>query len=113
MDSKFRNTGYLQIDHRDSPGLNESEIAKLGSPLPYGAGRGNFEADVVTCRHCQGMIILNPLRERGRHFCHGCGRYICDNCYLVYRVSGVCKPFLKVVEEIQEAAALAEAIKEI
>ena len=111
--SKFQNLGYLQIDHRDSPGLTEAQIAGTGSPLPLNAGRSNFEADVVSCRHCQTMIMLNPFRQRERHMCYGCGRYICDNCYLTYKISGICKPFSKVIEELQEAAARAELIKEI
>lgn len=114
MNSKLRNTGYFQVDHRDSPGLTNEEIHTLGSPLPFNSGRSNFEADVVTCRHCQTMVILNPLRTRPRPpMCSGCGRYVCDKCYLVYKITGVCKTFLQVVEEIQEAAVKAEFVKEI
>ena len=108
--SKLQNLGYLQIDHRDSPGLTEAQIEWTGAPIPHNMGRSNFEADVVKCWHCQIMIMLNPLRQRERHMCYGCGRYICDNCNLAYKVSGICKPFLKVIEEIQEAAVKAEFV---
>lgn len=114
MNSKLRGTGYLQIDHRDSPGLNESQIIQLGAPMPLNEGQSNFETDVVKCWHCQTMIIINPLRTRKRtEFCGGCGRYLCPKCYLTYKVTGVCKPFTKVLDEIHEAAVLASAIKEI
>lgn len=113
MNSKFQNTGYLQIDHRESPGLTGQEIRSLGSHLPPHMGRTNFETDVVKCWHCQTMIMLNPFRERHRHFCFGCGRYICDLCYGVTKQTGVCKPFTKVMEEIIEAAEKALSIQEI
>lgn len=113
LKSKWRGAGYFQIDHRDSPGLTDDEIVQCGGPVPLGQGRANFEADVVKCWHCQTMIILNPLRTRGRHFCYGCDHYICDNCYLDYKVSGVCRSFLKVIDEILESAIKATLIKEI
>ena len=111
--SKFQNTGYLQIDHRESPGLTNTEIRNFGSHLPPDMGRMNFETAVVKCWHCQTMIMLNPLRERHRHFCHGCDRYICNQCYAAYKATGVCKPFTKVIEEILEAAERALSIQEI
>jgi hypothetical protein len=66
--------GYLIVDHRASPGLNVPQNPLLGEGKV-------FEADTLTCAHCQRILILNPFRERPRGSCLKCGgRYICDFC---------------------------------
>ncbi len=73
--------GYLIIDHRNSPGIPE-ELARR-SGLPPGAVRegGVLEMKTKRCRHCGGVVVLNPERFRARHTCVGCGgEFICDGC---------------------------------
>lgn len=66
MKTKRSHEGYLQIDHRDSPGT-------LMVP-----GGTNGEWPTVTCAHCQFTYAVNPLRERARGWCWNCDEYICD-----------------------------------
>lgn len=72
--------GYLLVDHRASPGLTEDQAIKLGYHPDQVSEGSIYEADVMTCSHCNTQVILNPLRERGRHFCFKCNKYICDWC---------------------------------
>lgn len=103
MSSKFTKEGYLFLDHRDSPGLNDETMLRAG--MPVGAGHGVFEAPTFTCSHCTRVVIMNPNRRRDRAYCSKCDRYICDDCGAAMAVSGVCKPFRQIVEEVQEAAS--------
>jgi hypothetical protein len=112
MGSQRAHEGYLQIDHRESPGLSDDLMIQANPGIASNAGRGNFESAVTVCNHCQTMIIWNPLRTRPRNHCSGCDRYICDNCEIIRRTAG-CKPFSKVVDEIVEAAVKADSLKEI
>lgn len=72
--------GYLTIDHRNSPGLNEDLAIKLGYHPDQVREGSFFEADTITCAHCKTIVVLNPLRTRNRHKCFKCNSYICDNC---------------------------------
>jgi hypothetical protein len=40
------------------------------------------EFATLTCRHCGGVEIKNPLRTRERGFCHICYGHLCDACKL-------------------------------
>lgn len=73
-------SGYLIIDHSESPGLRPEEIPEKlkGSTLIVGAGE-IIERDIQFCAHCGSQVILNPLRERPRSYCSKCDHYICDN----------------------------------
>lgn len=102
MASKRSHEGYLLIDHRNSPGLTDAEVAKAG--LPIGAGRGLFEAPTFTCSHCQSVVVLNPLRTRDRGYCRKCDHYVCDTCTTALSASGICKPFKEVIYEAMVAA---------
>lgn len=73
--------------------------------LPPGAGRGVFEAATYTCTHCCRVVVINPIRTRDRVWCAKCDRYICDDCGAAMAASGVCRPFSKVVDEVQELAS--------
>ena len=84
------------LDHRDSPGLP--------TELPPGMGCGLFEAPTVTCSHCQVVVIVNPLRNRDRAYCQKCDHYICDVCGKALQVTGICRPFKQVIEDVQELA---------
>lgn len=90
------------IDHRNADGLSNDEAQKTGA-MPVGAGT-MFEAPIATCSHCQRGIVMNPLRTRDRAYCPGCDRYICDECALVRKLSGVCKTFKQVMDDEAERA---------
>ncbi len=74
-------TGYLMVDHRASPGLTEADALASGyDPKQCGEGK-LFEADTLTCAHCKGTQVKNPLRTRERAKCHKCDyKYVCDGC---------------------------------
>jgi hypothetical protein len=103
MLSKRSHEGYLLINHKDSPGLTDSELIIGGSMLPPGAGRGVFEAPIITCSHCETGLIVNPLRTRDRAYCPKCDHYICDKCEIVRVQTGVCKTYKQFIDELQEA----------
>lgn len=98
-----KQTGYLFVDHRASPGLPEN-VARWAGYDPRLCREGKmFEADTMTCAHCKGVVVKNPLRTRDRHYCTKCsGHYICDGCaYMASQSDYVHTPFGKVVEEIK------------
>jgi len=119
MDWQRKHEGYIMVDHRDSPGISDdfihktSQVLPADACLPLGAGRSLFEAPTISCSHCQAMVIINPLRNRERGYCTGCGRYICDICTERRRIDGQCKTFQQLADEIVEAAIKAESVKEI
>ena len=76
-------SGYLFIDDRFSGG-------KL------------FEADTLTCSHCQRQLIRNPERTRARAYCPKCDKYICDACEATRVQTGVCFPFKAILENAVE-----------
>jgi len=68
------------IDHRASPGLSETAARKAGyDPVRCREGK-LFEAATMSCSHCQGSVVKNPLRTRDRAYCQKCDHYICDAC---------------------------------
>lgn len=75
--------GYLVIDHRASPGIPEAIARSIGlDPKLCGEGK-IMEAATLSCSHCRGVAIMNPLRTRERHYCPKCNHYICDGCAVV------------------------------
>jgi hypothetical protein len=103
----FRQMGYLTVDHRASPGLPE-DVARAVGYDPKQCGEGKFfEADTLTCSHCKGVVVKNPLRERERHSCLKCGgHYICDGCHYLSTLPDYSHtPFEKVIEQHLTAAA--------
>ncbi len=105
--------GYLQIDHRDSPGITDDEIVRLGMAIPLGHGQENLELPILKCWHCQTMLVRNPLRVRDRGYCPGCDRYLCDLCNDKRIKTGICRPWTQVFDEIIETAIRDTLIKEI
>ena len=72
--------GYLEIDHRSSPGI-PAELARIMGLDPKQMGEGcYFETETLTCSHCKTSQIKNTLRSRERGFCTKCYHYICDGC---------------------------------
>jgi hypothetical protein len=80
MKSKQRHEGYLLIDHRFSPGVPESEALRTGfDPKLLGEGK-ILESATITCAHCLGVVVKNPMRIRERGYCPKCDKYLCDHC---------------------------------
>jgi hypothetical protein len=103
MLSKRDRENYIEIDHRESPGLTPDEAARAGLVgFELGAGT-HFKSATVTCTNCQKQVILNPMRTRDRSWCSKCDGYHCDDCSLVLKVTGECKPLMKLVEEVANA----------
>lgn len=104
--SKRSHEGHVIMDNRSSPGVADDLMVAAG--MPIGSGRGLFEAPTITCSHCERIVIINPLRNRERPYCRKCDHYICDFCGVTMAKTGICRPFKKIVEEVQEQAALQE-----
>lgn len=107
LNSQRRHEGYLLIDNRVNEGIPDEVVrAAFGSDMPAFAGRGLFEAATYNCSHCQGLVVINPLRTRERAYCTGCDRRLCDGCGAIRAASGgECRNFERVIEQVQENAA--------
>lgn len=81
MKSKLRESGYLMVDNRHSGGSLSETATK-------------------TCAHCQATVVMNPLRQRERHWCTRCDAYICDGC-----TAFECVPFKKILDDAVDASA--------
>lgn len=111
--SKRSQEGYLLVDHRNSPGITEADLATVPADrrrefLAQSAGH-QFEAPTLRCAHCGTIVVLNPARTRPRHWCSHCDHYVCDsaNCILV------CNPLVQRVDRNLEQAARLLNIKEV
>ncbi len=89
------------MDHRSTDGVPDEITRKQG--LPVGSGQGLFETPTFTCSHCPRIVVMNPKRTRERAHCKGCDHYICDICGAIMAQTKECKPYVKTLEEIQEA----------
>lgn len=76
----MKNTGYLLVDHRASPGIPEDKANQFGYDPKLVAEGKVYEADTKTCAHCQTVVILRLDRLRARGHCFQCNNYICDLC---------------------------------
>jgi len=94
--------GFLEIDHRESPGIDP---ATLPAGFITAPGGQLLERDTKSCRHCQRTVVLNPGRVRARAVCQKCYGYICDECEKVRAVTGQCVPFML---QLDRAEALIE-----
>lgn len=105
MFSKRELEGYLEIDHRDSPGFTEAEAraGRFGKTMPVGSKL--IQRSTITCSHCERIVILNPDRTRSRAYCPKCDHYLCDECEVTRVVTGVCKPFKQVIDEFIDDVA--------
>ncbi len=104
MASLKQHAGYLQIDHRDSPGLTPADVAHVPSAFAVSGG-SMLERDVKTCSHCQRAIVLEPLRVRDRGYCQKCDHYICDSCETIRVKTGACVPMTQTMDRMQALAA--------
>jgi hypothetical protein len=87
-----RGLGYFEVDHRNA-----------GAPAPGGIPK-YFEADTYTCSHCNGVVVMNPLRKRERYKCNGCFHHVCDDCAAKLAAGAPCKTMNQVADEIREQA---------
>lgn len=95
--------GYLMMDHRAGAGVPDSIMVPLG--LPVGSGQGLFETPTYTCSHCNGTVVMHPLRKRERGYCRKCDANICDTCNVIMARNKECTPFEKLVDDILNQAA--------
>jgi hypothetical protein len=105
MFSKRELEGYLEIDHRESPGITPELAAKIGRgtvPVPAGTV---FKAATYNCSHCEALVIINPKRTRTRGYCAKCDHYVCDLCETERVRTGVCRPFKQVIDEFIDKTA--------
>jgi hypothetical protein len=107
MSSLRRHEGYLLIDLRNSPGVPTTMIraAAAAGHAPAGSGQGLFESATVTCAHCHAVVVLNPDRQRPRHYCARCDHYVCDHPQCATQ----CQPLNAVIDRLRNAAARALA----
>lgn len=91
-------SGYLIIDHTDSPGIRPEDIplALRGSSPAVLAGQ-KFETDIQFCAHCGSQVVLNKQRTRPREYCAKCNHYICDNPICVKE----CAPLRKLFDQAE------------
>lgn len=102
MDTLTHGAGYLEIDHRESPGLTPTDVAHVPGAIAVGAGQ-RLERDVLQCSHCQRAVLLVPMRKRRRGYCPKCHRYLCDLCEAIRAQSGgACTPMAQVLDCVQE-----------
>lgn len=94
-------TGYIQIDHSSSPGINPSDVPGRLKDSTLVVGEGEvLERDTKNCTHCERLIVLNPGRVRERPRCPYCHHYICDSCFAILQKTGQCNPIAKIVDKI-------------
>jgi len=90
-------SGYLIIDHSESPGIRPEDIPpELRNSTPAVGAGAIYERDVQLCSHCGSQVILNPLRERPRGYCAKCDHYICDNPIC----NKECQPLARLLEQV-------------
>lgn len=107
----IKNTGYLLIDHRNSPGVTPDFIRSCGKDpkdfLVVGEGKV-LESDTLTCSHCQKVVLMSPTRKRARAMCGKCNKFICDECSGSLFMTGECTSVRVTIEKKQEQIALFE-----
>lgn len=115
MKTKRSQEGYVEIDHRYSPGLppHLAALAYPEVPHPLLGPAATLEAPTMGCSHCQAIVVLNPARTRERAWCRTCDAYLCDQCGAAQKAGAPCKTFEQLVVETQEQAARALGIKEL
>lgn len=104
LKSLRHHAGYLEIDHRDSPGLTAADVAHIPGAMPVAAG-SVLERDVKQCSHCQRTIVLQPLRVRDRGYCPKCDHYVCDDCETIRVKTGACVPAVQMFDAVQNRLA--------
>lgn len=106
-------SGYLIIDHKDSPGIKPEDIPERlrSSTQPVGAGQV-YETDVQHCTHCQRAIVLYIVNKKNdiRDYCSYCHHYICRSCAKILKITGKCIPFKQVFDKANDQAQKGQII---
>ena len=106
--------GYMEIDHRESPGFSVDQAFGMGwRRIATQVGKGQrAQVPTAICGHsrkgflCERMVILNPLRTRDRGWCPKCQHYLCDECELLRVLSGgECLAKQKLIDEHMDREA--------
>lgn len=95
--------GYLEIN--GGAGITPEEAAK-GPPgtMPIRPGQ-RIQLATLKCSHCPKQVVLRPERERERGSCFQCDHYICDECAIAYKISGICRNWKRRADEFLNAIA--------
>jgi hypothetical protein len=101
MFSRRELEGYVMVDHRESPGFTPQEAAQAGfRNLPVGKGT-KFQGITYRCSHCEAQIVLEiKNRDKSPGHCSKCDRNLCKRCALVWKLTGVCRPFNQIIDEM-------------
>lgn len=90
--------GYLQIDHRASPGVTST--AAPNPDVPIVGGGVNFEAVTRRCSQCHQIIVFDIQRTRFVRKCLSCMEYHCDRC-VAAQPPGHCETLDAVFDRVQ------------
>ena len=101
----MRSGNLLTIDHSASPGLTEEIARRFGLPTEVAGEGRKLEVCTRTCCGCQQQVMLRTDRSSPRNYCRKCDSYMCDDCALVLKTTGVHKSFAQVADEYLEKAA--------
>jgi len=98
-------SGFLEIDHRESPGLTPADVAHVPGALAVPGGE-HFETDVYQCSHCQRTVVLRAPRNKmaSRGYCPSCDHFVCNSCEAIRVKTGTCVPFKAVLDRAHEIA---------
>ena len=101
MASQRAREGYVQIDHRNSPGISPELVREInlksGKGFPEVPEGMNFESATRVCCHCGTPVLLNPDRSRPRGYCRRCDAYHCDKIECQD-----CIPFKKILDVVND-----------
>lgn len=99
MKTEKTREGYLMIDHRFSPGIDPEILRKAGIVNAPDLREGKLvEMATITCAHCGGAFVKNPLRTRDRGHCVKCHKFLCDGCAAALKLTSECRPFVAYAE---------------
>jgi hypothetical protein len=111
--------GYLQIDHRWSPGVDADLTRRInqksGKNFPIVTEGMNFEADSWVCCHCGTPALPDPSRVRG--YCRKCDGYLChrpechNDCVPLKKIIDVAQTKIPIMERIQPGYSKALSIE--
>ena len=97
MSSQRAREGYLQVDHRNSPGISAEEVRRVNAlgknKFEFVPAGMKFESATRVCCHCGTPVVLNPDRSRPRGYCRKCDAYHCDKIECQE-----CTPFRKIMD---------------
>lgn len=101
MTSLRSHEGWMYIDNRNNPGVDDATMVRMG--YEPGAGRGLYESATYTCNHCNAVVVIEPKRTRERGFCRKCSHKICDACATIMAQTFECKTMAQVIDETLES----------